>query len=218
MNLENSTVKIVAKTAPWLAPLPSAYFVARSAMTHLAVPLTIAIIIAAIIETLGLASVHTALRAYDWNMHKRQSDPRAPVALTVVLGGVYIVTTWGLVVVLEVWPALSIYAPAIFPALAIIGAVNLAVIAQQELREKVQAADRKERSERQKAARNEPKPSPGNGHGGETTFQNWQDFLAAYPNMLEMTGEEIGTIAGVSGRTGNNWKRYALEQERSGTD
>ena len=103
-NVEKNAVKIVAKLAPWLAPFPSAYFVARSAMVHLALPLPVAVVVAAIIETLGLATVHTALWAYDWNAHKRKTDPDAPVGLAIVLGAVYVAATLGLVVFLEVWP------------------------------------------------------------------------------------------------------------------
>ena len=60
-NLEKNAIKAVGKLSPWLAPFPSAYFVARSAIVHLALPLPVAVVVAAIIETLGLATVHTAL-------------------------------------------------------------------------------------------------------------------------------------------------------------
>jgi predicted transcriptional regulator len=133
--IEKNLVKFVAKLAPWFAPVPSAFFVARSALVHLSLPLPVAIIVAAIIETLGLSTVHTALWAYDWNTHKRKTDPTAPVMLAIALGGVYVVATLGLVVFLEVWPFLSTYAPALFPALAVVGAVNLALISRQEQRE-----------------------------------------------------------------------------------
>jgi hypothetical protein len=135
----------VAKLSPWLAPLPSAYFVARSAMVHLALPLLVALIVAAIIETLGLATVHTALWAHDWNTHKRKTDPDAPLSLAIALGGVYVAATLGLLVFLEVWPFLAVYAPAVFPALAVVGALNLAMISRQEQRE---AAVRAEKAER----------------------------------------------------------------------
>jgi hypothetical protein len=148
-NLEKNIIKLVAKASPWLAPLPSAYFVARSAMVHLELPLPVAVIVAAIIETLGLATVHTALWAYDWNAHKRKSDPSAPMGLAMALGTVYVVATLGLVVFLEVWPFLAVYAPALFPALAVVGALNLAMISRQEQRE---AAVKLEKAER-KAAR-----------------------------------------------------------------
>lgn len=148
-SLEKNTIRTVAKLSPWLAPLPSAYFVARSAVVHLALPLPVAVVVAAIIETLGLATVHTALWAYDWNTHKRKMDPGAPVALSVVLGAVYVISTLGLVVFLEVWPVLATYAPAIFPALAVVGALNLAMISRQEQREAAVKAEKDER----KAAR-----------------------------------------------------------------
>jgi hypothetical protein len=100
---------------------------------------------AAIIETLGLATVRTALWAHDWNSHKRKSDPAAPVALAVALGAVYVVATLSLIVFLEVWPTLATYAPAIFPALAVVGALNLALISRQEQREATVVAEKAER-------------------------------------------------------------------------
>lgn len=148
--VEKGVVTMAAKVAPWLAPFPSAYFVARSAMVHLMLPLPVAVVVAAIIETLGLATVHTALWAYDWNVQKRRSDPRAPVGLAVALGSVYIIATLGLVVFLEVWPSLATYAPAIFPALAVVGAINLAFIARQEQREASVRAEKAERRARRR--------------------------------------------------------------------
>lgn len=143
--LEKNAVRIVAKLSPWLAPLPSAYFVARSAITHLALPLPVAVVVALIIETLGLATVHTALWAHDWNTHRRKTDPSAPLGLCIALGGVYVVATLGLVVFLEVWPLLATYAPALFPALAVVGALNLAMISRQEQREAAVELEKAER-------------------------------------------------------------------------
>lgn len=151
--MEKSLIRWVAKLSPWLAPLPSAYFVARSAMEHLRLPLLVAIVAAAIIETLGLSTVHTALWCYDWNSQKRKTDPAAPVGLAILLGGVYLVATLGLVVLLEVWPWLSTYAPALFPALAVVGAVNLALISQQERREAGVQAQKAEAREKRRERR-----------------------------------------------------------------
>jgi hypothetical protein len=70
------------------------------------------------------------------------------MVLAVTLGGVYVLATLGLVVLLEVWPSLAIYAPAIFPALAVVGAVNLALVSRQEQREtgvRMQKADARQR-------------------------------------------------------------------------
>ena len=153
--IEKNAVKLIAKISPWLAPLPSAYFVGRSAMVHLDLPLPVAVIVAAIIETLGLSTVHTALWAYDWNTHKRKTDPRAPVPLSIALSAAYVVATLGLVVFLEVWPFLATYAPAIFPALAVVGALNLALIAQQEQRETTVRVEKDERKAARQVKRQE---------------------------------------------------------------
>lgn len=152
-NLEKTTVKMVAKAAPWLAPLPSAYFVARASMEHLGLPIAVAVIAAAIIETLGLSTVHTALWLSDYNGHKRKTDPSAPTWIALALGAVYIVATVGLVVVLEVAPFLATYAPALFPLLAVVGAVNLALISQHERREAGIAVQKEEARAQRKARR-----------------------------------------------------------------
>jgi hypothetical protein len=152
--VEKNLVKLVAKLAPWLAPFPSAYFVARSGMAHLSLPLLVAIVVAAIIETLGLSAVHSALWLADWNASKRKTDPQASVTVAVALGAVYLVATLGLVVFLEVWPSLATYAPALFPALAVVGGVNLALISQQECREATVKVEKEER----KAARQSVRP------------------------------------------------------------
>lgn len=164
--VEKNLVKLVAKLAPWLAPFPSAYFVARSGMAHLALPLPVAIVVAAIIETLGLSTVHSALWLADWNASKRKTDPQAPVVVAMALGAVYLVATLGLVVFLEVWPGLATYAPALFPALAVVGGVNLALISQQEHREaavKTEKAERKAvRRARRQANRQPTSPTTSN--------------------------------------------------------
>lgn len=179
-NLEKNTIKTVAKLSPWLAPLPSAYFVARSAMAHLALPLPVALVVAAIIETLGLASVHTALWAYDWNAHKRKTDPGAPLVLPVALGVVYVISTLSLVVFLEVWPVLATYAPAIFPPLAVVGALNLAMISRQEQREAAVKAEKDERKAvRQTGRQSTCKADPGQPSGESSTTVVLDAFLDA---------------------------------------
>lgn len=142
---ERSLVKLIVRLSPWLAPLPSGYFVARASISHLDLPVLIGISVGMIIEFLGISSVHTWLWLADWNAHKRKSDSGAPTRLAAFLGVIYLCAAVGLTVVLEVAPALSTYAPVLFPALAIVGAVNLGLISQQEQRERVAANERQER-------------------------------------------------------------------------
>ena len=212
--IERGAVRTVAKLSPWLAPLPSAYFVARSAMAHLDTPLTVAVIMAAIIETLGLATVHTALWLYEWNAAKRKTDPASPLWLAIALGAVYIVATWGLVVALEVWPALATFAPAIFPALAVVGSLNLAIVARQESKEAAIADEKAAR----RAARVEKKAARAKSAGnqaatvaqvGQPSRMSRAVFLAEFPNILEMSDSQVAEAAGVSERTSRNWKQIA---------
>jgi len=210
-SLEKNLVKLVAKIAPWLAPFPSAFFVARASITHLALPLGVAVVVAAIIETLGLSTVHTALWLADWNASKRKSDPKAPVALAIALGIVYIVTTVGLTVVLEVAPSLATYAPAMFPALAVVGGVNLALISRQERREtavKRQKAERKTARQSRKKTGTRPARTAGTITGASgTTREAAMVILAERPGI---SGSELGRRLGRSERLGRNLKAELL--------
>jgi hypothetical protein len=138
-NFEKSTVKLVAKLAGWLGPLPNAFFVARSSLTHLHVPLAMAILIGAILELLGLAAIHTALVLYAWNVQpncnkEKGAWQKAPFGLAAALCAVYLVAVLFLSVVLETCPQLAHWAPALFPLVAAVGATTLAIISQQEAR------------------------------------------------------------------------------------
>ena len=145
-NGERSLVVLIAKLSPWLAPLPSGYFVARSSISHLELPMIIGITVGIIVEFLGIASVHTWLWLADWNSNKRKSDPEAPADVAAFLGVVYLFATISLTVLLEIVPHLSTYAPVLFPALAVVGAINLVLISQQEHREQSVKLERQARN------------------------------------------------------------------------
>jgi hypothetical protein len=119
-------------------------------------------VVAAIVETLGLATVNTSLRMWEWNQTRRKTDPAAPTWIGVLLGVVYVITTLMLIVALEVWPAVSTVAPAIFPFMAVVGTVNLALIAGQERREATVKEERQERKAERQANR-QAKPAQASG-------------------------------------------------------
>jgi len=172
--LENAAVEFVARAAPWLAPGPSAYFVARAAMKHLHTPLLVAAIIAATIETLGISTVATALRLYDWNQESttakgnvrkgRTLAPPLMIWLSVGLVALYLVTTIGLTVALEVLADGNVtpvrVAPAVFPLLAVVGAVNLALRSNQARRELDVQMNAGERSNRRSGGRSTGRSKP----------------------------------------------------------
>lgn len=228
---EKNFIKLVSKIFPWLAPLPSAYFVGRSAYAHLDMPWQVALVVASIIECLGLATVHTALWLHDWNVKKRKADTPAPVMVAVVLGGIYLVATIGLTVVLEVIPSLSIIAPALFPFLAVVGAVNLALISQQEKRELDSAQDRAEKSAQRSAQRHAQTSAQ---HGAQSSAHNGENspnidainkrrrahkndllvqLLSAYQGNPHIGPTEAGNMLGVHR---NTIYGYTAELEKQG--
>lgn len=154
---ERNAVKFVAKSIPWLAPTPSAFFVARSSMAHLALPLPVAIVTALVIEALGLTCAFMASSFADWNHTKRKTDPTAPTIAALVLGAVYLITTLGLLAGLETWPGLARYMPVVFPFLALVGTIALALIAQQEQREAMVITEKAEQRQARQLARQERK-------------------------------------------------------------
>jgi hypothetical protein len=125
---EEGFIDFVARLSPWIAPLPSAFFIHGATIEHLRTGNALAWIVAIVIETLGLTTIHTSLSMFTWNKgHLGQPEKQAPFGLAVCLALVYIIATLGLIGVLEVYPGLQNYAPAMFPVLAAVGAVNLAM-------------------------------------------------------------------------------------------
>lgn len=125
---EEGIIDFVSKLSPWIAPLPSAWFVHDATVRHLTGNSGLAWTIAVVIETLGLTTTHTALGMHAWNKtHAEQPEKQAPFWLAVILAFVYVIATLMLISVLEVKPEWQHYAPAMFPLLAVVGAVNLAL-------------------------------------------------------------------------------------------
>lgn len=125
---EEGVIDFVSKTSPWIAPLPSAFFVHTAAVNNLHADPGLAWVIAVVIETLGLTTTHTALGMHTWNQgHRDQPEKQAPFGLAIALAVTYVLATLSLITVLEVLPEMQHYAPAMFPILAVVGAVNLAI-------------------------------------------------------------------------------------------
>lgn len=136
---EESIIDFIAGLSPWIAPLPSAVFVQQAAARHLNSGEILAWIIAIVIETLGLTTTHTALAFHGWNKTHDKKE-QAPFGLAVILAVVYIVATLGLIGVLEALPGLNSYAPLIFPVLAVVGAINLAMRGHHNQRVKAEVS------------------------------------------------------------------------------
>jgi len=159
--IENGLVDGIAGIGPWITPLPSSVLVANAVVKDLHWVPALGWVTAAIIESLGLTTVSTSLLLWDYNAGKRKTDPGAPFLLAASLVCVYLISTIGLTVFLDIFPELGRYAPALFPMLALVGAVNLALRSGHRRRLSGIAQDRAERkAERQSS--HLPFTQPGN--------------------------------------------------------
>jgi len=143
---EIRAVQFIAKVAPLLAPVPSAWFIGRSVYWHLLynwhlpVPQGISLAIAAIagvaIELLAISSVYLTLSLKRWNslghVQKEHGWESAPFGLAVLVTGVYFAVAVYLLVVLEALPELAPYSTVAFPVLAMVGALNLGMFQQHQ--------------------------------------------------------------------------------------
>ncbi len=174
--VEAMATDALAALGPWLAPIPSAALVARASEEHLHWSAGLGRLVAgAIIEILGLTATSTALALWDYNETRRKYpkgltdqekrkyrgkvDPPAPFKLAAALVGFYYVSTIALTVFLDISPNLARFAPVIFPTLALVGTVNLALRAQHKRRvgtiESVKAERKANRQDRRQSARQE---------------------------------------------------------------
>lgn len=149
-SFENGAIDLVAKIAPWCAPVPTAYLVGRATVTHLEWPVPIGILAAAVIESLGLVTCATALDLYQFNQNRRKNDPPAPFLLAVFLIVIYFLVAVLLTVVLDTQPSWSVIAPAIFPFLSLAGVTVIALRKDYQKRVQQIANEKAERkAERQ---------------------------------------------------------------------
>ena len=206
---ESSLTNIVAGVAPWIAPLPTAYLVGRATITHLAWPGWVGVISALIIESLGLASTSTALLLYEYNQEKRKSDPAAPFWLAAILVGIYFAVATGLTVLLDIWPTLAGYAPAIFPLLSLTGVTCLALRGDHRRRiTAIQSAkmERKiSRLARQTGYTPDNAPRGGFGHVNQVRKlrkdERLLEMLRLYKSDPQMGATEMGQHIGVHRNT-----------------
>jgi len=71
---------------------------------------------------------------WEYNGSKRKSDAKAPFLLSASLVCVYLLSTIGLTILLDIFPELGRYAPAMFPLIALVGAINLALRSEHRRR------------------------------------------------------------------------------------
>lgn len=190
---------IIAIAVSWLAPVPSAYFVAVSSMQHLAAPLPMAVIIAVVLEGLGLSCSHLALAFWNHNIHThRLAQYRVAWVefyLSMAMYVTYFVTTLALLAMLELaWVTL------LFPVLAAVGVVNLALREQlAQLRMPVK------RVAQEQHAKVTPEIAKVTSKKARGTYQDYLALLAQGNGNGNLTVAEMAEELSVPKRTMYNW-------------
>ena len=132
-NSESSLVNLLSAIAPWGAPLAPAYMSFSGMQAHLSYPWGVALVIAGVIEILGLATVHTTVLFWRHNRRYTKEYRQMPTLLAGGMFLLYLVIVLTVNVVLE-WPTQWIYTPilarGLLSLLAVPAAVTMAVRTQ----------------------------------------------------------------------------------------
>ena len=177
--IETNLTDGIAAFGPWITPIPSAMLVANATVKDLHWSAELGWVAAAIIESLGLTTVSTSLLLWEYNAGKRKTDADAPFLLAASLVVVYLVSTIGLTVLLDIFPELARYAPALFPILALVGAINLALRSGHRRRLASIALERAERKAERQSIR------PINNHLPDSCASNLTSISVKSDNSLD---------------------------------
>lgn len=229
--IKSNIIDLVADVAPWLAPTAPAYMVLVNMRDKLGFPEAVAWMVALAVETLGLASVHTALEFWQWNGEKRKTDDAAPfvVALSAIMFYIVVILTINAVLdaTLELWAL--ILSKALLSLLSLDAALIVALRAGQARRKaelEDEKAERKAERAAERLARSQdagniperaanPPQDAGNmpegfGHLAALrgTFPtDWRKISADHKRQLDaLSAAEIAFVTGLSDRAGREWR------------
>jgi hypothetical protein len=167
--LESVLISIVGRVGLWLTPLPSAFLVSRSASRVFDLTGAWPIIMAAIVELVGLACSHLWLTAREWNTNKNKTDPEANERLAFTLMLAYFGVTGSLLLAFELPVVIATgnvtgLTALLFPVLSAVAVVALNERAMQHKRlsDKRQAKLSRKRKDGRKADAGEPSSKPSN--------------------------------------------------------
>src|SRR3990172_1002255 len=137
--LEAVLISVVGRVGLWLTPLPSAFLVSRSASRVFDLVGVWPVIMAAIVELVGLACSHLWLTAMEWNRNKNKTDPQANERLAFGLMLAYFVVTGSLLLAFELpvvfqTGVITGLTALLFPCLSAVAVVALNERAQQHRR------------------------------------------------------------------------------------
>lgn len=142
---ESSLVNLLSALAPWGAPLAPAYMAYGGMTSRLDFAPPVALVLAFVVEILGLATVSTTIQFWQHNRRQRAEYRRMPVLVPAGMFGIYLIIIITTNVLLELPLPDSYHVPVIARALlsllSIPAAVTLAIRTQfAELRREIENA------------------------------------------------------------------------------
>lgn len=134
--METTLIDVVAAYTPWLASLVPAFLGYQNVLRVLHFEVWQAWIYAIVVECLGLATVATTLRLWNWNRFNQQKSPFFMAILTTLF---YLVVVLSVNALLDDGSTMQKVVKALASSLAVVGALTVALRSQQATLER--AAD-----------------------------------------------------------------------------
>lgn len=213
--LEAVLISIVGRVGLWLTPLPSAFLVSRSASRVFDLVGVWPVIMAAIVELVGLACSHLWLTAMEWNRNRSQQDPPANERLSFALMLAYFVVTGSLLLAFELPVVLATgtitgLTALLFPCLSAVAVIALNERSQQHRRVSDKLQRKIDRQANRKATVNRPSSelSPGASNIGKLNASRkakrdarLNALLTFYAGNPDAGPTEAGRAVGVTRQT-----------------
>jgi len=132
---EQNLIDNVARFVPWLAPGIPAMFAYINSLVYLTDKWYFALLVAAVVEGLGLASVHTALSLIEYTKTHKQNQPKTESIIMVCMALLYliIVVMVNIILDLEIQHKVII-AKALLSLVSIPAAVTLSIRQMHKMR------------------------------------------------------------------------------------
>ena len=211
-NIESNVLDIVSATIPWAAPVIPAYIAYENMTTVLDFPIWLSSVGAVVIESLGLATIHTALQFWNHNQSKTKTQHESPVWVPAVLGGFYLLLVLTVNVMLDDVPIVQRVAKTLLSLMSVVGGITIALRSQyksQLVQYKEKKQERKQARKNPKLTSNLPKLTDGEKEVVEVVTDWRRLSIVQKRQVSRMTTSEIVQVFGVSSRTALNWKNNA---------
>src|SRR5512146_3203347 len=213
---ENKILDFLAAWSPWLAPAIPAYFAAYNAYYYLVKGHTwfdvgAVVVIALVVETVGLVAAHTLIQFLTWNKTRNKTDAEAPTRLvfaSVIVYVAIVILVNGLLDFANVaWPAALPYVKVVVVALLSLLSLNsaLTVTLRAAHNERI-AVKQKAKAERKERKVSEKKPETSG-----MAKRDWRNLSEQErQDVAGMTTAQIEVAFQVSDRVARLWKERSL--------